>query len=181
VVHLEQLQTMLEHCSLLIQAWTRTTLPDGEIAWIRTITDGEARPLGFVRYQKLPALSWLFWLRTVRLDVFETEDAAHLMRLTRSWAMLRIWDLHDSEDRHVGSVYPKSLVSSEGQSLGFLDVEYAEQGRILDPSGHVLLRFGKKKGDNLEVEFAPDPAANPFLRMMLLGCLLTIDPGPKRA
>jgi hypothetical protein len=170
---------MLEHSSLLVHGWTRTTLADAAEAWIRPITDSAARPLGFVRYQKLPALSWFFWLRKVRLDVFETEDASHLMSLTRSWTMLHIWDLHDADERYIGSVYPKTLVASAGESLGFLDLQSGEQGRILNPSGHALVRFCKKNGASLEVAFAPDPVANPFLRMMMLGCLLTLDPRPK--
>jgi hypothetical protein len=171
---------MLEHSSLLVHGWTRTTLADAAEAWIRPITDGAARPLGFVRYQKLPALSWFFWLPKVRLDVFETQDASHLMSLTRSWTMLHIWDLHDADQRLVGSVYPKSLVASAGESLGFIDLESGEQGSIVNPSGQALARFRKKSGTSFEVAFAPDPAANPFLRMMMLGCLLTLDPKPKR-
>ena len=52
----------------------------------------------------------------------------------------------------------------------------------LIPGRHVVDRqFAKKAEDHLEVVFASDPAANPFLRMMLLGCLLTLGPMPKRA
>jgi len=171
---------MLEHSSLLVHGWTRTTLADAAEAWVRPITDGAARPLGFVRYQKLPALSWFFWLPKVRLDVFETEDASHLMSLTRSWTMLHIWDLHDADQRLVGSVYPKTLVASAGESLGFLDLESGDQGSIVNPSGQALARFRKKSGSSFEMAFAPDPAANPFLRMMMLGCLLTLDTKPKR-
>jgi hypothetical protein len=171
---------MLEHSSLLVHGWTHTTLAEAAEAWVRPITDGAARPLGFVRYQKLPAQSWFFWLPKVRLDVFETEDASHLMSLTRSWTMLHIWDLHDADQRLVGSVYPKTLVASAGESLGFLDLESGDQGSIVNPSGQALARFRKKGGSSFEMAFAPDPAANPFLRMMMLGCLLTLDPKPKR-
>jgi hypothetical protein len=172
---------MLEQSPLLVHGWKRSAQhgPAAE-AWIRPITDDAARPLGFVRYQLLPALSWFFWLRRVRLDVFETEDASHLMSLTRSWTMLQIWELYDADERHVGSVYPKTLVASAGESLGYLDLESDEQGRIINPGGRALARFCKKNRAAFEMAFAPDLTANPFLRMMMLGCLLTLDPKPQR-
>src|SRR5437763_5372944 len=99
---------MLEHSTLLLHEWTRSSMPEGR-TWVRSIADASGRRLGFVRHQRLAAMSWLFWLRKIRLDVFETDDASHLMTLTRSWTLFPIWELHDAEDRHVGSVYPKSL------------------------------------------------------------------------
>ena len=169
---------MLEHATLHIHGWTRSTQPDGAEAWTRPITGAAGQPLGFVRSQKLTAHSWFFWLRKLRLDVFETEDASHLMSLTRSWTMRSIWDLHDAEERHVGYVYPASLVASEGGLLGFLHLEARGQGRILDHAGRVLTRFASNNADPLAVSFGPGPADNPFLRMLILGCILTLDPKP---
>lgn len=163
---------MLEHATLLIHPWTRTTL-DGAEAWLRSITDAAGRSLGFVRLN-LASLSWLFWVRKPQLEVFETEDAAHLLSVTRSWTMLSIWDVHDAEERFVGRIYPKSIVAGEGESIGFLDQE-----RILDAHGNAILRFSKRNGGVVEVAFGADTASNPFLRMMLLGCVLTLEPKPK--
>ena len=171
---------MLQHSSLLVHGWTQTVVPKEEDAWIRPITDLAHRRLGFVRYQKLAPISWLFWLRKTRLDVFETEDASLLMSLTRSWTMLPIWELHDAEDRHVGSVYPRSLVADGGQALGYLDLETEGQGRILDHAGRMLLTFAKKNGDICELAFAAQLDANPFLRMLMLGYILSLDSSPKR-
>jgi hypothetical protein len=167
---------MLEHSSLLVQPWTRTKLPDGD-GWTRSITDAQGSPLGFVRYRKQSALTWMFWLRKPRLDVFETDDASHLMSLTRSWTMFRIWDVLDAEDRHVGSIYPRSVNADHGGALGYLDAVNNEHGRILDPANQVLATFAKL-GTAIEVTFAPESAANPFLRMLLLGCILTLDANP---
>ena len=98
----------------------RLALPDGQV--LDSAHRGQQRATSRVRaYQKLAALSWLFWLRKIRLDVFETDDASHLMTLMRSWTLFPIWELHDAEDRHVGSVYPKSLVTCDGDVLGYLD------------------------------------------------------------
>jgi hypothetical protein len=169
---------MLEHSPLMVHAWRRTPLNDGE-AWTRPITDGASRPLGFVRHENAAGFSWLFWLRNLRLDVFETDDASHLMSLTRSRLMLPIWEVRDAEDRQVGSIYPKSFIASSGELLGFLDLERGEHGRILDSSGSVLAKFAKKTGAQLEVAFMPEPTVNPFLRMLVLASILTLDAKPK--
>jgi hypothetical protein len=169
---------MLEHASLLIHDWTQTTLPDGERSWIRPVTDAAGQRLGFVRFAGDPKGSWFSWLRKVRLDVYETEDAAHLLSLSRSWAMLRLWEVDDADDRHVGTVYTKTIESSEGDRLGYVDRENDMRGRILDPKGQLLARYGMKNTNDLELAFAPDSPANPFLRMLILGHVLTLNPAP---
>jgi hypothetical protein len=166
---------MLEHAALLIHAWTHKPLPDGP-AWVRPITDSTGFPLGFLRFDGEPNASWFAWLRKVRLDVFETDDASHLMTLTRRWGILSSWDVEDADLRYVGTVYPKTLVSSENQHLGYID---RENGRILDPMGRVLARFGKKAAGVVEIAFMPEGSSNPFLRMMMLGSVLTLEPAPK--
>ena len=166
---------MLENSTLVALAWTRTTLADGTVAWIRAINGVDGQPVGFVRYQKLAPIPWLFWLRSIRLDVFETDDASHLMTLSRSWMMRNIWNLHDAENRLVGSLFPKRLVGSDGQVRGYLHREPDGQGRILGPEGQVQARFCTKNTVELEMSFFPGAPANPFLRMLMLGCLLTLD------
>src|SRR5215475_13614741 len=101
---------MLEHASFYIHGWARSVQADGAESWTRSITHSDGRALGFARFQRLAADSWLFWLRKIRLDVFETEDASHLLSLIRSWTMRSIWDLYDAEERHIGWIYPTSLV-----------------------------------------------------------------------
>ena len=112
---------MLEHATLLLHDWTHAALSDGERAWIRPIRDVNGHSVGFVRFVGDPQGSWFSWFRKARLDVYETEDAAHLLSLTRSWGMLRVWEVDDAEDRHVGSVYTKTIVSSEGDPLAWRD------------------------------------------------------------
>jgi hypothetical protein len=169
---------MLEHATLLFHDWTHATLSDGERAWIRPIRDVSGHSVGFVRFVGDTQGSWFSWFHRARLDVYETDDAAHLLSLTRSWGMLRLWEVDDAEDRHVGSVYTKTIVSSEGDRLGYLDRETDEQGRILDSNGVVLLRFGKSP-DGLEVVFQAKATANPFVRMLMLGCVLALDAVPR--
>jgi hypothetical protein len=170
---------MLEQASLLVHAWTQKAEPDGRgLAWIRPVTDGAGRPLGFVRLDGDPRGSWFSWFRKVRLDIFETDDVSHLMSMTRSWGMLRIWEVDDAEDRHVGTVYAHSIVSSEGERLAWIERESPERGHLLDSAGELLATFGKKVAGVVEVTFASPP--NPFLRMLVLGCALALEPGPNR-
>jgi hypothetical protein len=167
---------MLEHASLLVHGWTQRAEPEDALAWIRPVTDGVGRPLGFVRLDGEPRGSWFSWFRKVRLDVFETDDASHLMSVTRSWGMLPIWEVDDAEDRHIGTVYAKSIVSSEGERLAWIERQTPERGRLLDLGGQQLATFGRQTAGVIEVTFASPP--NPFLRMLVLGGALAFEPGP---
>jgi hypothetical protein len=153
-----------------VHPWTRSPPPNGA-AWVRAITDDMLRPLGFVRLQRSSS-SWLFWLRRTRLDVFETDDAAHLMSVSRSWTMLRVWDVHDAEDRHIGRIYPKALIGDAGQILGSL-----EANESADSTGSLTAAI-RRTPDAVEIRFAASPDMNPFLRMLILGAILIRDPAP---
>jgi hypothetical protein len=166
---------MLEQSSLLVHAWTHDTEPDGGLAWIRLVTDATGRPLGFVRLAGNPHGSWFSWFRKVRLDVFETDDASHLMSVSRSWGMLRMWEVDDAEDRHVGTIHANSIVSCDGEALGDIARESPERIRLFDSVGRPLASLGKTAA-GVELTFASSP--NPFMRMLVLGCALALEPGP---
>jgi hypothetical protein len=110
--------------------------------------------------------------------VYETEDASHLMSLVRSWRLLHIWDVYDAEECRIGSIYPPSVLDSTGQRRGYLDCAQPEQGAVVDTANHILASFRKQRANQLEVVFMPDPAANPFLRMLLLASFLILDSMP---
>lgn len=152
-------------------------MPGGETAWVRPVSDAGQRPLGLVRHETSAGASWLFWLRRIRLDVFETEDIAHLVSLTRSWTLLPFWDVSDAEDRYVGRVYPKAIVSDAGHTLGLLE-PHGDGGRIVEPAGKTLVTFGPNEGGATQIAFTAP--ANPFLRMLLLAAVLVLDPKPSR-
>jgi hypothetical protein len=170
---------MLEHSRLLVHNWTRKPQTEGGQAWVHAIADAEGAALGFVRLESNSNPSWFSWLRKVRLEVLETEDASLLMCVTRSWGVLRAWEVDDAEGHHVGSIITKYIVSTDGARLGHLERSPGGQARIVDSAGRVLARFVKKIGGVDELTFAPDPQANPFLRMLMLGCFLTLEPAPK--
>src|SRR4051794_30360819 len=126
-------QPMLEHARLHIAGWTAAAK-----GWTRAVSDEAGSPLGFIRFTGRTKASWFSWLRGTRLEVYETDDASHLMTLVRSWGMTRIWDVYDADDQHIGSVYLSSLVDATGERRGYIDVE-----RIVDPSRQTLATFRK--------------------------------------
>lgn len=167
---------MLEHSCLQVACWTSVTTAGSAPVWTRSISDAAGNPLGFVRFQGRAKASWFSWLRGARLEVYETDDVSHLMTVVRSWGMTRTWKVLDADERRVGFVYPTSLVDATGARRGSLD----RRDRILDPAGQVLASFRKSTPLILEVTFAADQAANPFLRMLLLAGILAQDSSPVR-
>jgi hypothetical protein len=168
---------MLEHPALLIHDWQPAARAEEAPAWIRAITNAARQPLGFVRLAGETGTSWFSWLRKVQLDVFETDDASHLLTVTRSWGMLRAWEVHDADDRHIG-IIGKALWTPDREVLGLLDCDSGDHGRILDAAGRQLAQFGKQGRNVLDLTFTPQPTANPFLRMLILASVLTLEPAP---
>jgi hypothetical protein len=166
---------MLEHACLIVHAWTRAE--DGS-AWIRRVTDAVGAPLGFARSKGAMGPWWLGWLRPLQLDVFETDDASHLMSLARSWALSRIWSVHDAEEIHVGTLYFKTLVSSVRTFVGEINAESTERGQIVDGKRTSLANYWMRPGGSCELTFAAATMQNPFMRMLILGSVLTLDPPP---
>ncbi len=168
---------MLEQRTLLVHGWTQEAEPDGGLAWKRTIADSTGRSLGFARLSADPRGTWFSWFRKIHLDVFETEDASHLMSVSRSWGMLRIWEVDDADNRHVGTIHANSIVSSDGERLAWIEHESPERVHLFDSIGRPLAGFAKTAG-GMEVTFASPP--NPFLRMLVLGGALALEPAPNR-
>ena len=168
---------MLELPALLIHDWQPAAAAEATQAWTRTISTPARQPLGFVRLVGETGASWFSWLRKVQLDLFETDDASHLMSVTRSWGVLRAWDVHDADDRHVGVIHPKTLMTGNRERLGFLDFESLDKGRVLDPGGQLLASYARTPRTATVLTFAPQPT-NPFLRMLILASVLTLEPAP---
>jgi len=165
---------MLETSTLVIDPWAPSAPLGAAPAWMRSIVDDGGRSLGFVRFVGNPSAFWFKWLRRVRLEVYETDDASHLMSVTRAWGFLRHWQIHDADEHHVGGVYLQTIVTSENQAIAYLDLG---ESRMLDPSGRVLARF-EPAGNRLKLTFAANLPLNPFERMVLLGTVLSLDAAP---
>lgn len=166
---------MLEIASLLIHAWQYTDA-DG---WNRTVVDGTtAALLGRVRWLGPPERSWFDWLRGQHMEVLETEDAALLMTLVRSWGLTRFWDIYDAEERRIGTIAPPVLLDSEGGRRAYLDRADRDHGRMLNSASRVLAEYARQGVAATAVRFAPELEPNPFLRMLLLGCVLVEEVPP---
>jgi hypothetical protein len=170
---------MLEHSCLHIEGWTRQALPTGETTWRRRITDAGGLPLGHGQLVGDAGAWWFSWLRSLRLEVYETEDASHLMSLVRSWGMLQVWEVYDAEERRVGSLYSSNLVDAEGERRGYVDLQARGRGRIFDRESRELAALRWPTPGMLELAFPAEANPNPFLRMLILGSVLTLDPLPK--
>jgi hypothetical protein len=170
---------MLEAPTLLIHPWQ----PDnsGPHAWTRRITDGSASVgLGRVHWLGPGARSWFAWLRGQRMEVLETDDAALLMTLVRPWGLSRLWDVYDAEERRVGAIAAPVLLDSEGGRRGYLDRPERDCGRILDPTSQLLAEYAARPDQVVQLRFAARDM-NPFLRMLLLGCVLVQQASPALA
>jgi hypothetical protein len=165
---------MLESARLLLLPWSRSA----EAGFARPIVDPATQaPRGRVRCLGRRG-SWLAWFKAYRLEVLETEDDSLLFTLVRPWGLLRIWDVYDADDTRVGSFYPPVLLDAEGQRRGYLQAEHGRQGAILGVAGQRLADFEIDTSQSLVVNFAANLDANPFLRMLILGSVLTLQPPP---
>src|SRR4051794_16398633 len=85
---------MLERAVLLLLPWLLDATNPAQQVWLRQVLDGAtAEPLGLVRWA-CKRRAWLAWFRPYRLEVLETEDAALLLTLVRSWSWLKLWDVY---------------------------------------------------------------------------------------
>jgi hypothetical protein len=162
---------MLEHTILFLQPWSRAS---GAAPWQRRVTDSAAKPLGFVRSVAPVRGSWFSWLRRTRLEVYETEDASHLMTLVRAWSLGATWITYDADALFVGTVHPRSLIASDGVCLGER-LGNSASGQIVAPDGVEWLTYQQHADTTVELRFAKPAMANPFLRMVLLGSVLMLD------
>ena len=56
--------------------------------------------------------------------------------------MLHVWEVDDAEDRHVGTIYAKSIVTAEREPLASIEIE--------SPEAHPFGRFRRRNGRNRE-------------------------------
>jgi hypothetical protein len=165
---------MLEQSTWVLEPWTCDAASSDAPAQVANICDAAGKRLGFVRLHDPSKSSWLSWLGRVRLDVFETDDASHLMTLRRAWGVLGSWDIEDADQRHVGTIYSKTVVTATSDRLGYID---RGEGRILDAAGKVLARLATTSAA-CQIHLAAGVSANPFVRMLVFGSALTMLPLP---
>ena len=170
---------MVERAELLIAPW-RWLEPDEIPGWDRTgwgrpvSEPATGTPLGFVRATKVRP--WR-WLTAQRLDVLETEDASLLMSLRHPWLGCGRWHVIDAENRRLGVVQLPHVLDGDRGRLGIVEVERGI-GRFRRMSGEVCATFDSN-GGGLTIRHAVDSDPNPFLRMVILGAALALDPMPE--
>ena len=101
------------------------------------------------------------------------------MTVTRAWGLIGIWNVDDAEDRHVGTIYARSIVTSEGERLVTIERDHSDTRRLLDIDGRLLATIACKD-TALELACTPALEPNPFIRMLVLGSLLSQMPMPDR-
>jgi hypothetical protein len=169
---------MLEESTLIIEAWAHHEISAGKRVWIRRITSAAGRPLGFAQFAGDPNRTWWSFFRNVRLDVFETEDASHLLSITRRWGILGNWLIRDSEENHVGNLYARTIVTSVPAKIGLFDLEADGNVCVHDMQSRVIARVLTRTLNVHEIAFTSDLPANPFVRMLVFGSILTLSSEP---
>jgi len=169
---------MLERAALVIGPWRQ--LPPGSLpgwdaaGWGRSIADARATPLGFVRAVRLAPWSWLI---PQRFDVCETEDASLLMTLEQPWLSFGRFRVLDSESRLVGSVLVPHVLDSDGARLARIERNGSGNQQVRMTAGEIAATLAVQDGGAL-LSFPADTEPNPFLRMLMLGAALALEPRP---
>lgn len=171
---------MLESSELLILPWKfiPATAQDPSPGWTRRVLDPvTGARLGFVT-SSTRRWAGLSWCQRHQLDVFEDPDASSLMSVRRPWGVLRMWQVHDADERYIGAVYQGYLFDGVGYFFA-----YAEPSA--GPTTHFFTRGRVHLGSwtNLpdgagRLVFTPCLESSPFARMILLGRALHEQPCP---
>ncbi len=166
---------MLERQRLLLCPWAEpTAAPAAPRAGPRrqVLDAATGEPLGFVARRR-PA-SWLRWLAAPVLEVYETEDASLLCTLRGPFWKDRPWEVHDADERHVGSFDRSAVRDAYGVRLAALHRQEGGPGTaFVTPAGLELAAFAPGERGVL-LAFAPAVDGNPFARMALLGAALVL-------
>lgn len=165
-----KMAAMLERDELWLHPWTRG--PEAA-PWSRRVTSTEAGPLGALR---LPARRdhWLHWLTTLRLTAVEAPDDSLIFTLVRGWGLAENWSLYDADDQRVGSFYPPVIQDPFGRQVAYLDRPWNDCREIRDRAGLVLATLAQQAA-SWRLRFLPHPDSNPFVRMLILGAVATLE------
>lgn len=172
---------MLEKNRLSILPWSSSAgLPPADaegFPWVRRIQDSSTGGiLGFAGWVKHGAPLFNWW-RGKSIRVFETPDASLLLTLHRPFGPLRRWQAFDAEERRIGSFHGLVLFDGAGDALARLKGNpQFQSGKFVTHSGGELGAWELQENDAGLLTFAE--SANPFVRMNLLGKILTLPPFP---
>ncbi len=164
---------MLERQGLMLKPWTAPPdAADGRVPRRAVLDAGTGEPLGFVALAT-PGSRWLRWLRPVRLEVYETEDASLLCSLRGPAFGRRAWEVRDSEDRPVALFFQGIILDAEGRRQATLERSADGGGTFVNSSGLELAAFAPSSGGTT-LTFSASLEGDPFARMALLAAILAV-------
>jgi hypothetical protein len=156
---------MLEHRVLLVRRPAASA--------VRDIVDGDSGiPLGFVRRVAEASGSWWPLFGRSVLAVHEHEDEPLLFTIRRAWSLLPRREVRDADGGPVGSLLGRLIQDHHGRTLAALQTD----------NGSVSFRSSTRRtlaelttqADGLRIEFRPEIAGEPFVKMLLLAAALEI-------
>jgi hypothetical protein len=161
---------MLERTQLRLAPWASAAEPG---RWLRAIQDGDgSRALGVVRTRDRR-------LRQFRkIEVFETDDEALVLSLAPAW-FGSAWHVRDSEGNFVGTLSPHALLDPAGHAFAERAQDPPDRWRLREPTGREYASLVRAADGILTLHFTDVRLTNPFLRMMVLGSFLLLDPMPR--
>ncbi len=158
---------MLEHRVLLVRPSRRPA--------VQVIDDGgSGTPLGFVRRVVAPARSWWPSFGRSLLSVHEHEDEPLLFTVRRAWSLLPRRDVCDADGCPVGSLLGRFVQDRHGRTVAALQGTNGS-GAFRSPAHHTLAEVTATE-EGIRIEFRPEIAGEPFVKMLLLAAALEIRP-----
>jgi hypothetical protein len=156
---------MLEHRVLLVRP--------PRVSAVQVIDDGDSgAPLGFVRrVAATPGSWWLSFGRSL-LAVHEHEDEPLLFTIRRAWSLLPRREVCDADGWPVGSLLGRFVHDRHGRTVAALQVGNG-CGSFRSPSQRTLAEW-TTIAEGVRIEFHPDIAGEPFVKMLLLAAALEI-------
>jgi hypothetical protein len=161
---------MLERTHLRLAPWA----PAAEAGrWQRAIQEVDgSRALGVIRTRERR-------LRVLRkIEVFETDDEALVLSLAPAW-FGSAWHVRDSEGNYVGTLLPDALLDPAGFRFAELAHEPPDRWRLCEPTGREYATLARAADGVRTLRFTDERLTNPFLRMMVLGSFLLLEPTPR--
>jgi hypothetical protein len=172
---------MLERQGLVLCPWTPPALLANS-GWemvaacdrVRPVLDAASRQfLGFAAATPARGRA-LAWFRRMGLEVYESDDASLLFRIYPPWLFSWTWDVFDAEQRHIGIIFRGMLFDTSGERFGLLSLSSAgDRGKFVNGSGVDLAAF-ELRDDDIYLHFRRSVEGQPFVRMILLGAVLSI-------
>jgi hypothetical protein len=156
---------MLEHQEL----WLRSTPGDLGPCW--TIQSSVPERLGHARWRSPPSSRWRRWLWRPALEVVETDDESLVFTIRRHWSR-QAWEVRDADEHSLGTVAGGVLYDVMSRRLAFVSGAHDEPTVSIVSTDGLALATLRRGADGTCLTFGAAVNDNPFLKMLLLACVL---------